>query len=217
MANQNTEADPFADYMWMGEMDKFDREMEAQIEEEFEEEEFIKSCIDQLLDEEEERETVYFQRRNSRDSRKSEGHNTQRDHHQRDGHKYSHMNGQDPNHLTQNMNNMYISQQHHHQLPSYQNGEAMSHGQQQQQQQQSWSYTGQTNPMSYRQISNNNNTTTQQQHQKMQDEHRLKRGMEVGKMSMNEGSSQTSSLNPNAAPFVMNPNAKVFVPQGQHN
>lgn len=55
--NQNSE---FADYLWMGdEMDNFDQQMEAEFEEEIKEEEFIKSCIEQLLDEEEEQ-TVYF-------------------------------------------------------------------------------------------------------------------------------------------------------------
>ena len=50
----------FADYLWMGdEMDNFDEQMEAKFEEEIKEEEFIKSCIEQLLDEEEEQ-TVYF-------------------------------------------------------------------------------------------------------------------------------------------------------------
>ena len=59
MANSsNSEA--FADYLWMGdEMDNFDQQMEAEFEEEIKEEEFIKSCIEQLLDEEEEQ-TVYF-------------------------------------------------------------------------------------------------------------------------------------------------------------
>lgn len=55
--NQNSE---FADYLWMGdEMDNFDQQMEAEFEEEIKEQEFIKSCIEQLLDEEEEQ-TVYF-------------------------------------------------------------------------------------------------------------------------------------------------------------
>lgn len=55
--NPNSE---FADYLWMGdEMDNFDQQMEAEFEEEIKEEEFIKSCIEQLLDEEEEQ-TVYF-------------------------------------------------------------------------------------------------------------------------------------------------------------
>ena len=50
---------PFADYLWMGDMDKFDKEIEAEIEKEFHEEEFIRSCIEQLLEEEEEQ-TVYY-------------------------------------------------------------------------------------------------------------------------------------------------------------
>ena len=61
MANKydNTN-NPFAEYLWMGEMEKFDEEVEAEFEEAFKEEEFIKSCIEQLLEEEEERETVYY-------------------------------------------------------------------------------------------------------------------------------------------------------------
>ena len=50
---------PFADYLWMGDMEKFDKEIEAEIEKEFHEEEFIRSCIEQLLEEEEEQ-TVYY-------------------------------------------------------------------------------------------------------------------------------------------------------------
>lgn len=44
----------FEDFEWMEKLDDFDR----QIEEEIWEEEFIRSCIEQLLDEEEERETM---------------------------------------------------------------------------------------------------------------------------------------------------------------
>ena len=55
--NSSTNADdPFAEFMWMNDMEEFDREAERQ----FEEEEFIRNCIEQLLEEEEERETVYF-------------------------------------------------------------------------------------------------------------------------------------------------------------
>ncbi|XP_002161519.2 uncharacterized protein LOC100202553 isoform X1 [Hydra vulgaris] len=58
--DEHKESDPFAEYLWMGEMEEFDREIEAEIEEEFHEEQFIMSCIEQLLDEEEEQ-TVYYQ------------------------------------------------------------------------------------------------------------------------------------------------------------
>lgn len=56
----NNDNNPFADYLWMGEMEKFDEKLQ----EELLEEEFIKSCIEQLLEEEEERETVYFRQQN---------------------------------------------------------------------------------------------------------------------------------------------------------
>ena len=57
MANEkNNKMNQFADYMWMGEMEAFDHQMEHAMEEE----EFIRSCIEQLLEEEEERDTVYF-------------------------------------------------------------------------------------------------------------------------------------------------------------
>ena len=46
--------DPFADYMWMENIDDFDR----QVEEQLVEEEFIRACIEQLLEEEDERETL---------------------------------------------------------------------------------------------------------------------------------------------------------------
>jgi len=60
MMSNSSNNDPFADYLWMGdEMDNFDQQCEAQFEDEIKEEEFIKSCIEQLLDEEEEQ-TVYF-------------------------------------------------------------------------------------------------------------------------------------------------------------
>ncbi|KAJ7336685.1 regulation of translation [Desmophyllum pertusum] len=52
-SNKNKQ-DPFADYMWMENMDDFDR----QIEEQLVEEEFIRACIEQLLEEEDERETL---------------------------------------------------------------------------------------------------------------------------------------------------------------
>ena len=58
MAN-NHGKNPFADYLWMGDMDHFDQQVEAEFEEEIKEEMFIKSCIEQLLDEEEEQ-TVYY-------------------------------------------------------------------------------------------------------------------------------------------------------------
>ncbi len=44
----------FADFEWMEEMDEFDRQIEAELWEE----ELIRCCIEQLLDEEEERETL---------------------------------------------------------------------------------------------------------------------------------------------------------------
>lgn len=58
MAN-NHGKNPFADYLWMGDMDNFDQQVEAEFEEEIKEEMFIKSCIEQLLDEEEEQ-TIYY-------------------------------------------------------------------------------------------------------------------------------------------------------------
>ena len=145
MDNRNKDSDPFADYVWMGDMDKFDKEIEAQIEEEFEEEEFIKSCIEQLLDEEEERETVFFQMPRDYDKNTpiAEGQTIPEI-----GLPNINMNGQDPN-LTQNMNSMYITQpQHSHPLPlpihqpQFQNGEILygsSH---------IW-YSGNTGPLPY--------------------------------------------------------------------
>ena len=44
----------FADFEWMEKMDEFDRQIEAELWEE----ELIRCCIEQLLDEEEERETL---------------------------------------------------------------------------------------------------------------------------------------------------------------
>ena len=52
--NNQSRQDPFADYMWMENMEDFDRE----VEEQFLEEEFIRACIEQLLEEEDERETL---------------------------------------------------------------------------------------------------------------------------------------------------------------
>ncbi|EDO31706.1 predicted protein [Nematostella vectensis] len=51
---KNNEPNPFEDYMWMENMEDFDR----QIEEQLIEEEFIRNCIEQLLEDEEERETM---------------------------------------------------------------------------------------------------------------------------------------------------------------
>ena len=56
MGEKKNQQDPFADYMWMENMDEYDRQVEEEI---FEEEEFIRACIEQLLKEEEdERETL---------------------------------------------------------------------------------------------------------------------------------------------------------------
>jgi hypothetical protein len=44
----------FADFEWMEKMDEFDRQIEAELWEE----ELIRCCIEQLLDEEEDRETL---------------------------------------------------------------------------------------------------------------------------------------------------------------
>ena len=51
-AKRNEKA--FEDFEWMEKMDDFDK----QVEQELWEEEFIRSCIEQLLEEEEERETM---------------------------------------------------------------------------------------------------------------------------------------------------------------
>lgn len=51
---------PFADYLWMENIEKFDLEVEAKFEVEFEEEEYIRASIEKLLEEEEERETVFY-------------------------------------------------------------------------------------------------------------------------------------------------------------
>ena len=56
MGEKKNQQDPFADYMWMENMDEYDRQVEEEI---VEEEEFIRACIEQLLKEEEdERETL---------------------------------------------------------------------------------------------------------------------------------------------------------------
>lgn len=52
--NNKNRPDPFAEYLWMENMDDFDR----QVEEQLIEEEFIRACIEQLLEEEDERETL---------------------------------------------------------------------------------------------------------------------------------------------------------------
>ena len=52
--SKNKHQDPFADYLWMENMDDFDR----QVKEQLIEEEFIRACIEQLLEEEDERETL---------------------------------------------------------------------------------------------------------------------------------------------------------------
>ncbi|XP_068709734.1 polyadenylate-binding protein-interacting protein 2-like [Montipora capricornis] len=54
MEENKSKQDPFADFMWMENIDDFDR----QVEEELLEEEFIRACIEQLLEEEDERETL---------------------------------------------------------------------------------------------------------------------------------------------------------------
>lgn len=52
--NNRSKPDPFAEYMWMENLEAFDREVEEQLLEE----EFIRACIEQLLEEEDERETL---------------------------------------------------------------------------------------------------------------------------------------------------------------
>ena len=54
MENKKNKEDPFADYMWMENIEDFDREVEEQLLEE----EFIRTCIEQLLEEEDEREKL---------------------------------------------------------------------------------------------------------------------------------------------------------------
>lgn len=54
MEESKNKQDPFAEYMWMENIDAFDR----QVEEQLLEEEFIRACIEQLLEEEDERETL---------------------------------------------------------------------------------------------------------------------------------------------------------------
>ena len=54
MEESKNKQDPFAEFMWMENMEDFDR----QVEEQFLEEEFIRACIEQLLEEEDERETL---------------------------------------------------------------------------------------------------------------------------------------------------------------
>ena len=51
-ANRNDKV--FAEFEWMEKMDEFDKQIEAELWEE----ELIRCCIEQLLDEEEERETL---------------------------------------------------------------------------------------------------------------------------------------------------------------
>lgn len=90
---------PFADYLWMDDMEKFDKEMEAEIEKEFHEEEFIRSCIEQLLEEEEEQ-TVYYENKGVNSGIQEVPEAT---------------NGF--NALTQGMGSLYVSESpHHHQL-----------------------------------------------------------------------------------------------------
>lgn len=150
MANRNMDSNPFAEYMWMGEMEEFDQEIEAQIEKEFQEEEFIRSCIEQLLEEEEEQ-TVYFQSNNSNKSQEVP----------------SSSNGYDP--LANQMNSLYINP---HQGV----------------------YHAQTNTNGY------------QQHYSSHPNNFRKPKPQT------KGPVKTSTLNPNAMPFIMNPNAKEFVP-----
>ena len=109
MMSNNSNSDPFADYLWMGdEMDKFDQQVEAEFEEELKEEEFIKSCIDQLLDEEEEQ-TVYFS------SGSKNGEKTTNEilfdpqvHYQNTNQQVPNMNGNGMMQLTQQMQSLYI-------------------------------------------------------------------------------------------------------------
>ena len=54
-ASSNQKHD-FSEYMWMADLESFDREVRSQIEEE----DYIRSSIEQILLDEEERETVYY-------------------------------------------------------------------------------------------------------------------------------------------------------------
>lgn len=55
MGDKKNQQDPFSDYMWMENMDEYDRQVKEEI---LKEEEFIRACIEQLLEEEDERETL---------------------------------------------------------------------------------------------------------------------------------------------------------------
>lgn len=54
-ASSNSKND-FSEYMWMADLDSFDRKVRSEIEEE----NYIRSSIELLLDEEEQRESVYY-------------------------------------------------------------------------------------------------------------------------------------------------------------
>lgn len=248
MANENKDDDPFADYLWMGEMDKFDKEMEAQIEEEFEEEEFIRSCIEQLLDKEEERETVYFHSNDSDNPRVPVSQNNH------DGQNIRNMNGLDPN-LAQNMNNMYISNNQFNRHPQQQQSRSQYQNGPRSHSPNLWYSNKEPVPYSHARGNFSHNSNPRKSHYESRSRGRgnnVRRGPDFGNSQMcslpepwrnnppthrnvgphghpgpyplSERNQQLpqdlvmkehkiSSLNPNAAPFVMNPNAKVFVPQ----
>lgn len=112
MANEKSN-NPFAEYMWMGEMEKFDE----QLQEELLEEEFIKSCIEQLLEEEEERETVYYRQPNTQKDYYSNGYNSYPQGNQQVPNGYT--NGVES--LTQDMNSLYVNGNVHNNNKSTQN------------------------------------------------------------------------------------------------
>jgi len=104
MANNHND-NPFADYLWMGEMERFDEEVEAELEDTIKEEEFIKSCIEQLLDEEEEQ-TVYFE--NAKSNALLNGMNGHINQYHDSNQQVPYVNG--VGNLTQEMGSMYIEQ-----------------------------------------------------------------------------------------------------------
>lgn len=160
MANHHdSDNNPFEDYLWMGEMEKFDEEVEAEFEEAFKEEEFIKSCIEQLLEEEEERETVFFQQmQNGQNGDYNPHHNNCNSNYSNGNQQVPYTNGLES--VTQDMGSLYVTH-------------------------------------------NNANHS-------MKENGLTRPAVSTGK---NQSAPFKSMLNPNAAPFFMNPNAKEFVPR----
>lgn len=178
----------FAEYMWMEDQEGFDRAVFNEIEEE----NYIRSSIEMLLDEEE-RETVYFDKSGTGYSQQAPEEEL---YHQEQKESFYPNNDSTGLNQTHGFENLTLLQAGHQFPPQNATSYPNTNGQQ-------FSHGAPTNP----QFSHQMYRPTPGQH-----------NMNFGAARNNHSNAvSTSKLNPNATPFFLNPEAKEFVPKGSND